>query len=112
MVLSRAASLAALCPAAGHRHGVRAAGGDLLVWSDPSLYSGDRRQSYRYLGRLHLHYLSERRLHHGEESPLATALRLRQPLTLALVTTLLGYLLLWLTPFPGLQQRCSSRWRD
>ena len=51
-----------------------------------------------------LHYLSERRLHHGEESPLATALRLRQPLTLALVTTLLGYLLLWLTPFPGLQQ--------
>lgn len=51
-----------------------------------------------------LHYLSERRLHDKEETPLATALRLRQPLLLALATTLLGYLLLWLAPFPGLQQ--------
>lgn len=51
-----------------------------------------------------LHYLSERRLHGHEESPLATALRLRQPLLLALITTLFAYLLLWLAPFPGLQQ--------
>jgi predicted exporter len=51
-----------------------------------------------------LHYLSERRLHGHEESPLATALRLRQPLLLALVTTLFAYMLLWLAPFPGLQQ--------
>lgn len=51
-----------------------------------------------------LHYLSERRLHGREESPLATALRLRQPLLLALITTLFAYLLLWLAPFPGLQQ--------
>lgn len=51
-----------------------------------------------------LHYLSERRLHGHVESPLATALRLRQPLLLALITTLFAYLLLWLAPFPGLQQ--------
>ena len=50
-----------------------------------------------------LHYLSERRLH-PDETPWATALRLWRPLLMALLTTLLGYLLLWLAPFPGLQQ--------
>lgn len=50
-----------------------------------------------------LHYLSERRLH-PDEAPWATAVRLWRPLLMALLTTLLGYLLLWLAPFPGLQQ--------
>ncbi|MGY4025753.1 MMPL family transporter [Aeromonas rivuli] len=51
-----------------------------------------------------LHFLSERRLHGGEESPHQTRIRLLPSLWLALLTTLIGYGLLWLAPFPGLQQ--------
>ncbi|MGB6188887.1 MAG: MMPL family transporter [Aeromonas molluscorum] len=51
-----------------------------------------------------LHFLSERRLHGAEESPHQTRARLLPSLWLALLTTLIGYGLLWLAPFPGLQQ--------
>lgn len=50
-----------------------------------------------------LHFMSERRLH-GHESPHLTRSRLLPGLSLALLTTLVGYALLWLAPFPGLQQ--------
>ncbi|WP_421198091.1 MMPL family transporter [Aeromonas enteropelogenes] len=50
-----------------------------------------------------LHFMSERRLH-GHETPAQTRAHLLPGLSLALLTTLIGYALLWLAPFPGLQQ--------
>ncbi|WP_414017205.1 MMPL family transporter [Aeromonas jandaei] len=50
-----------------------------------------------------IHFLSERRLH-GHETPAQTRAHLLPGLSLALLTTLIGYALLWLAPFPGLQQ--------
>lgn len=109
VVFSRTTPLLLCTPAAGHRHG---AGCWRHLWfGQIHLFTLVISASLIGISDDYLHYLSERRLHHGEESPLATALRLRQPLTLAPLTTLLGYLLLWLTPFPGLQQMALSRWR-
>lgn len=51
-----------------------------------------------------IHFLTERRLHGGSESPHQTRVRLLPSLWMALLTTLIGYGLLWLAPFPGLQQ--------
>ncbi|MGL4250379.1 MAG: MMPL family transporter [Aeromonas sp.] len=50
-----------------------------------------------------LHFMSERRLH-GHDTPAQTRAHLLPSLSLALFTTLIGYALLWLAPFPGLQQ--------
>lgn len=50
-----------------------------------------------------LHFMSERRLH-GYETPAQTRTHLLPGLSMALLTTLIGYALLWLAPFPGLQQ--------
>lgn len=51
-----------------------------------------------------IHFLCERRLHGGDETPHQTRLRLLPSLSLAVLTTLIGYGLLWFAPFPGLQQ--------
>lgn len=51
-----------------------------------------------------IHFLTERRLCGQDESPHQTRARLQPSLWLALLTTLVGYGLLWLAPFPGLQQ--------
>ena len=51
-----------------------------------------------------IHFLTERRLHGDQESPHQTRARLLPSLSMALFATLVGYGLLWLAPFPGLQQ--------
>lgn len=51
-----------------------------------------------------IHFLTERRLHGDLESPHQTRARLLPSLSMALFATLVGYGLLWLAPFPGLQQ--------
>lgn len=51
-----------------------------------------------------IHFLTERRLHGARESPHQTRARLLPSLSMALFATLVGYGLLWLAPFPGLQQ--------
>ncbi|CAJ1793356.1 MMPL family transporter [Aeromonas salmonicida] len=51
-----------------------------------------------------IHFLCERRLHGDDETPHQTRLRLLPSLSLAVLTTLIGYGLLWFAPFPGLQQ--------
>ncbi|WP_349919272.1 MMPL family transporter [Aeromonas veronii] len=51
-----------------------------------------------------IHFLTERRLHGGSERPHQTRAKLLPSLWMALLTTLVGYGLLWLAPFPGLQQ--------
>ena len=51
-----------------------------------------------------IHFLCDRRLHGGDESAHQTRLRLLPSLSLAVLTTLIGYGLLWFAPFPGLQQ--------
>lgn len=51
-----------------------------------------------------IHFLTERRLHGQQESPHQTRARLLPSLSMALFATLVGYGLLWLAPFPGLQQ--------
>ncbi|MGL5815712.1 MAG: MMPL family transporter [Aeromonas sp.] len=51
-----------------------------------------------------IHFLTERRLHGLQESPHQTRARLLPSLSMALFATLVGYGLLWLAPFPGLQQ--------
>ncbi|AXV33222.1 hypothetical protein BFW41_04605 [Aeromonas hydrophila] len=51
-----------------------------------------------------IHFLTERRLHGRQESPHQTRARLLPSLSMALFATLVGYGLLWLAPFPGLQQ--------
>ncbi|WP_342059076.1 MMPL family transporter [Aeromonas sp. OTU364] len=51
-----------------------------------------------------IHFLCERRLHGGDETPHQTRLKLLPSLSLAVLTTLIGYGLLWFAPFPGLQQ--------
>ncbi len=51
-----------------------------------------------------IHFLCERRLHGDDETPHQTRLKLLPSLSLAVLTTLIGYGLLWLAPFPGLQQ--------
>ncbi|CAD7492525.1 MMPL family transporter [Aeromonas dhakensis] len=51
-----------------------------------------------------IHFLCERRLHGDDETPHQTRLKLLPSLSLAVLTTLIGYGLLWFAPFPGLQQ--------
>ncbi|HHQ4559942.1 MMPL family transporter [Aeromonas hydrophila] len=51
-----------------------------------------------------IHFLCERRLHGDNETPHQTRLKLLPSLSLAVLTTLIGYGLLWFAPFPGLQQ--------
>ncbi|MCJ2368407.1 MMPL family transporter [Aeromonas dhakensis] len=51
-----------------------------------------------------IHFLCERRLHGADETPHQTRLKLLPSLSLAVLTTLIGYGLLWFAPFPGLQQ--------
>ncbi|WP_017788374.1 MMPL family transporter [Aeromonas dhakensis] len=51
-----------------------------------------------------IHFLCERRLHGDDETPHQTQLKLLPSLSLAVLTTLIGYGLLWFAPFPGLQQ--------
>ncbi|HDZ8855767.1 TPA: MMPL family transporter [Aeromonas dhakensis] len=51
-----------------------------------------------------IHFLCERRLHGDDETPHQTRLKLLPTLSLAVLTTLIGYGLLWFAPFPGLQQ--------
>lgn len=51
-----------------------------------------------------IHFLCERRLHGDDETPHQTRLKLLPSLSIAVLTTLIGYGLLWFAPFPGLQQ--------
>ncbi len=51
-----------------------------------------------------IHFLCERRMHGDNETPHQTRLKLLPSLSLAVLTTLIGYGLLWFAPFPGLQQ--------
>lgn len=51
-----------------------------------------------------LHYLTERMVQGQHESPLASLKNIFPALFIALLSSVLAYLLLYITPFPGLQQ--------
>lgn len=51
-----------------------------------------------------LHYLTDRMLYGDQETPLKSLSKLFNTLFIALATSLLAYLILLLTPFPGLRQ--------
>ncbi|WP_159566191.1 MMPL family transporter [Budvicia diplopodorum] len=51
-----------------------------------------------------LHYLTERMVHGNDESPLVSMKKLYPALLLAVVSSSIAYLLLFVAPFPGLQQ--------
>ncbi|VEJ57137.1 MMPL family transporter [Pragia fontium] len=51
-----------------------------------------------------LHYLTERMMHGNDESPLASMKKLFPALLLAVISSSIAYLLLFIAPFPGLQQ--------
>lgn len=51
-----------------------------------------------------LHYLTERLLYGNQESPWQSLNKLISTLVIALITSLLAYLILLFTPFPGLKQ--------
>lgn len=53
-----------------------------------------------------LYYLTERLVHGGENSPWQSLDKVRNALLLALLTTVVAYLIMMLAPFPG-----SARWR-
>ncbi len=51
-----------------------------------------------------LYYLTERMVHGGESSPWQSLAKVRHALLLALLTTVVAYLLLMLAPFPSIRQ--------
>ncbi|GKX52361.1 MMPL family transporter [Budvicia aquatica] len=51
-----------------------------------------------------LHYLTERMVHGHDESPLVSMKKLFPALLLAVISSSIAYLLLFIAPFPGLQQ--------
>ncbi|MBP1131726.1 putative exporter [Serratia sp. PL17] len=51
-----------------------------------------------------LYFLTERRVHGQQSTPLASLQKLLPALSMALVTTVVAYLALLIAPFPGLQQ--------
>ncbi len=51
-----------------------------------------------------LYFLTERRVHGGQSSPLESLKKLFPALSMALLTTVAAYLMLLIAPFPGLQQ--------
>ena len=51
-----------------------------------------------------LYYLTERMVHGAESSPWQSLLKVRTALLLALLTTVVAYLLMMLAPFPGIRQ--------
>jgi predicted exporter len=51
-----------------------------------------------------LHYLTERMVHGGQESPFESRKKLLPALSLAVISSSAAYLILLLAPFPGLQQ--------
>ncbi|WP_281549695.1 MMPL family transporter [Kluyvera cryocrescens] len=51
-----------------------------------------------------LYYLTERMVHGGENSPWQSLAKVRHALLLALLTTVVAYLLLMLAPFPSIRQ--------
>ncbi|HED1540758.1 TPA: MMPL family transporter [Kluyvera cryocrescens] len=51
-----------------------------------------------------LYYLTERMVHGGESSPRQSLAKVRHALLLALLTTVVAYLLLMLAPFPSIRQ--------
>ncbi|MEE4483274.1 MMPL family transporter [Serratia ficaria] len=51
-----------------------------------------------------LYFLTERRVHGGQATPLASLQKLLPALSMALLTTVVAYLALLIAPFPGLRQ--------
>lgn len=51
-----------------------------------------------------LYYLTERMVHGGEDSPWQSLAKVRNALLLALLTTVVAYLVMMLAPFPGIRQ--------
>ncbi|CNE85146.1 putative inner membrane protein [Yersinia enterocolitica] len=51
-----------------------------------------------------LYYLTDRMAHGGQTTPLASLTKLFPALSMALLTTVIAYLILLIAPFPGLQQ--------
>ncbi|WP_083021842.1 MMPL family transporter [Enterobacter cloacae] len=51
-----------------------------------------------------LYYLTERLVHGGENSPWQSLAKVRYALLLALLTTVVAYLIMMLAPFPGIRQ--------
>lgn len=51
-----------------------------------------------------LYYLTERMVHGGQVSPWQSLHKVRQALLLALLTTVIAYLIIMLAPFPGIRQ--------
>ncbi|MGL4860919.1 MAG: MMPL family transporter, partial [Enterobacteriaceae bacterium] len=51
-----------------------------------------------------LYYLTERMVHGGQVSPWQSLLKVRSALLLALLTTVVAYLIMMLAPFPGIRQ--------
>jgi len=51
-----------------------------------------------------LYYLTERMVHGGQDSPWQSLAKVRNALLLALLTTVVAYLIMMLAPFPGIRQ--------